>query len=125
MEDPDIVEIDNLVETIDWSSCTDKNKIEFANAVATIHLTTNVKSRVEAVSEARRNSLIGVLAVVGVMILLSAELMFVLVGALVTQMIFFAYSQLLEFGTVKIFEESKRKMKNILKSLPRMKNLDE
>lgn len=125
MEDPDIVEIDNLVEAIDWTSCSDKNKIEFTNAVTTVHLTTNVKARIEAVADARRNSLIGVLTVVGIMILLSAEPMSVLIGALVTQMIFFAYSQLLEFGTEKIFDESKRKLKTLLKSLPRQKNHDE
>jgi hypothetical protein len=125
MEDPDIVEIDNLVETIDWASCSDKNKIEFTNAVAMVHLTTNVKTRVEAVTDARRNSLIGVLAVVGIMMLFSSEIMSILIGALITQMIFFAYSQLLEFGTGKIFDESKRKMKTLLKSLPRLKNHDE
>jgi hypothetical protein len=125
LEDPDIVEIDGLVESIDWIACSDKNKSDFTNAVALIHLTTNVKSRVSAVAEARRNSLIGVLATVGILMLFSAELLTIFVATLVTQMLFFGYSQILEFGTEKIFDENKRKMKSLLKSLPQLKGHDE
>jgi ABC-type bacteriocin/lantibiotic exporter with double-glycine peptidase domain len=80
---------------------------------------------VSAVAEARRNSLIGVLATVGILMLFSAELLTIFVATLVIQMIFFGYSQILEFGTEKIFDENKRKMKSLLKSLPQLKGHDE
>jgi len=125
MQDPEITELDNIISNVDWDKVSEKNRVDFISAVSTIHITTNVKTKISAICAARRNSFMAVLVSSAIMLLLSFELITIFVTSLVIQMLFFAYSQVLEFGTDKIFQDSKNQIKALVKGFPKLENRDE
>ena len=107
-------DIDKKIQSINWDDVPDKEQKEFVNAVLTFQAANVSYERDESASSARKSSLIATLVVVALLTFFQFAPETVLFWGLITQMLYFGYSQVLQFGTEKIQEDSQKTVNNIL-----------
>jgi hypothetical protein len=107
-------DIDKKIQSINWDEVPDKDQKEFVNAVLTFQAANIAYTKVESASSARKSSFIATLVVVALLTFFQFAPETVLIWGLITQMIYFGYSQILQFGTEKIQEDSQKTVNNIV-----------
>ncbi len=117
-------QIDRLMHQIDWDSVSKQDRVLFTNSILALEIGFREKEKSSSVLSSQYSLIFFIMVMLSIMLMTSCEASTMLIGCVITQMVFFAYWQFTNWMTYRIFDKINFSLLGLLQVLQKKHPLE-
>lgn len=117
-------QIDRLMHQIDWDSVSEQDRVLFTNSILALEIGFREKEKSSSVLSSQYSLIFFIMVMLSIMLMTSCEASTMLIGCVITQMVFFAYWQFTNWMTYRIFDKINFSLLGLLQVLQKKHPLE-
>lgn len=117
-------QIDRLMHQIDWDSVSEQDRVLFTNSILALEIGFREKEKSSSVLSSQYSLIFFIMVMLSIMLMISCEASTMLIGCVITQMVFFAYWQFTNWMTYRIFDKINFSLLGLLQVLQKKHPLE-